>query len=92
MEQSEAFKNVATTIKILEEKLSLCANISNQSLNTAEQDIEEHFAKCLNALAARKEELLRDVKLQVNIQGFCSYTYYISSHCSFKKNILMKPK
>ena len=93
MEQSEAFKNVVTTIKILEDKLSLCANISKQSLDTAEQDIKEHFAKCLNALAARKEELLREVKLQVNIQGFCfTHAYYISSHCSFKKNILMKPK
>ena len=69
MEQSEAFKNVVTTIKILEEKLSLCTNISKQSLDIAEQEIEEHFAKCLNALAARKEELLREVKLQAIIQG-----------------------
>jgi hypothetical protein len=69
MERSEAFKNVVTTIKILEEKLALCTNISNQSLHIAEQEIEDHFAKCLNALAARKEELLREVKLQVNIQG-----------------------
>ena len=72
MEQSEAFKNVVTTIKILEEKLALCTNISNQSLHIAEQEIEEHFAKCLNALAARKEELLellREVKLQSIIQG-----------------------
>ena len=65
-------KNVATTIKLLEEKLSICANISEvckQASKAAEEEIEEHFDNMMNALSARKAELLGEVKQKVDIQS-----------------------
>jgi hypothetical protein len=71
MEQSEGFKNVDSKIKSLEQELSLCnESIKDleQSGKGAEKEIEEHFARCMNALAARKLVLLREVSNNVTNQ------------------------
>jgi hypothetical protein len=60
MEQSEGFKSVALQIKSLEQELSLCDEAIKdveQSGKDVEKEIEEHFARCMNSLAARKEVL-----------------------------------
>ena len=77
MEQSEAFKSAAARIKLLESKLAACANNNENSATQAEKEIEEHFAKCMNALAARKADLLREVKQKVNHQSMCKQTQSI---------------
>ena len=64
MEQSAAFKDVQDTIKVLEKRLAMCANVNQLCEQTAKdsaKQIEEHFALCLNAIAARKTELLNEV-------------------------------
>ena len=70
MEQSAAFKSVRDTITDLESRL---ANVNNkeyeQSTKEVEREIEEHFSKCFNALAARKEALLQEVAQKGNDQS-----------------------
>lgn len=68
MAQSEGFKEVQTLVNALEKRLSVCKNINQiceQSAREAGQEIEEHFAKCFNALAARKAELLKQVTTEM---------------------------
>jgi hypothetical protein len=72
MEQSEAFKNGVTTVKALEKQLETCKNmgrVCKQSAVEVTKEIEEHFAKCMNALAARKDTLLREVAQEVSNQS-----------------------
>jgi hypothetical protein len=69
MEQSEAFKSGAATIKALEKQLEACRNIGGECEQRAVEltkEIEEHFAKCMNTLAARKEVLLREIAQKVS--------------------------
>jgi hypothetical protein len=69
MEQSEAFKSGQATIKALEKQLDVCGKIGQvceKSAAEVTKEIEEHFAKCMNALAARKEALLKEVELKVS--------------------------
>ena len=78
MEQSETFKSAAATIKLLESKLAACSNNRCEySATQAEKEIEEYFAKCMNALATRKADLLREVKQNVNHQSMCKQTQSI---------------
>jgi hypothetical protein len=68
MEQTEAFKQVETTIATITNKLLLCTNIDKvceESVKDTEKEIEEHFARCINALAARKACLLREIAQKV---------------------------
>ena len=68
MEQSEGFKTAVSKIKLLENQLLFCDKTMKeceQSGIKAEQEIEEHFAKCLNFLATRKETLLKEVAQKV---------------------------
>jgi hypothetical protein len=69
MEQSEAFKSGAATIKALEKQLEACRNSGGECEQRAVEltkEIEEHFAKCMNTLAARKEVLLREIAQKVS--------------------------
>jgi hypothetical protein len=91
MEQSEGFKSVDSKLKSLEQQLSLCDKTIKdfeQSGKDAEQEIEEHFARCMNSLAARKAVLLKDVK-EVQPATSCSKSHtkvssiYKTFHCLF---------
>lgn len=78
MEQSEAFKGAIATIKELETRLVMCKEFnksSEQSAVDGERIIEEHFAECFNALAARKAELLRQVVQAVNSQSMLFFFF-----------------
>jgi hypothetical protein len=69
MQQSEVFRSGEATIKVLERQLKACANVGRvceQSAVEATREIEEHFARCINALAARKDALLSEVAEKVN--------------------------
>jgi hypothetical protein len=72
MEQSEGFKGVDSKIKSLEEQLSLCDKTIKdfeQSGKEAEKEIEDHFARCMNSLAARKAVLLKEVAHKLTNQS-----------------------
>jgi uncharacterized protein YlxW (UPF0749 family) len=82
MEESEGFKNVATKIKFLEQQLTLCNKTIKdyeQAGQTAEKEIEEHFAKCVNALAARMTVLLRGIAQKITNQSMflCFDSYFL---------------
>jgi len=69
MERSEGFKRSETTIKALEGQLAACGRVLKEcelAEVKAQQKIEEHFDKCMNALAARKDALLRIVEERVS--------------------------
>jgi hypothetical protein len=83
MEQTEGFKSVDSQIKSLERELALCDETFKdieQSGNVAEKEIEEHFARCMNSLAARKEVLMREVAQNVTNQRI---TPFLSSPLQF---------
>jgi hypothetical protein len=47
----------------------------------AERQIKEHFAQCVNALAARQETLLRDLHETISKQGMLlNHLYQASLH------------
>jgi hypothetical protein len=72
MQQNEAFMSGESTIKALEKQLIACENMikaCEQSAEEVTQEIEEHFARCMNSLAARKEVLLREVAQNVAAQS-----------------------
>jgi hypothetical protein len=90
MEQSEGFKSVDSKIKSLEKELSLCDETMKdfeKSGKEAEKEIEEHFARCMNALAARKEVLLREVAQKVTNQRMIPLT--LSPHLILDKHTLL---
>eukprot|EP00026_Physarum_polycephalum_P015264 Phypoly_transcript_15903.p1 GENE.Phypoly_transcript_15903~~Phypoly_transcript_15903.p1 ORF type:complete len:155 (+),score=31.61 Phypoly_transcript_15903:257-721(+) len=69
MDQSEAFRKGRAAIKDLEAQLEECGRIGIDAEQTeTKKEIEEHFAQCMNALAARKEELLLEVDQKAFIQ------------------------
>ena len=75
MEQSAAFKDVQDTIKVLEKRLAMCANVTQLCEQTAidsAKQIEEHFALCLNTIAERKTELLREVTQKLDSHSMCN--------------------
>jgi hypothetical protein len=79
MEQSEGFKSVYSKIKSLEQQLSLCDKTIKdfeQSGKDAEQDIEEHFAMCMNSLAARKAVLLKEVSHKITNQSILYILFF----------------
>eukprot|EP00026_Physarum_polycephalum_P008268 Phypoly_transcript_08349.p1 GENE.Phypoly_transcript_08349~~Phypoly_transcript_08349.p1 ORF type:complete len:424 (+),score=45.81 Phypoly_transcript_08349:78-1349(+) len=59
MENNEELRNVIENIKLLEQFLEIG---SETSIEEVERQVKEHFAKCVNALAARQEVLLRDIQ------------------------------
>jgi len=71
MENSEAFKSAAATIKALEEKQTLCVDLYKSCsifAEKAEKEIEDHFKKLIHLLAARKATLLRELSQVVESQ------------------------
>lgn len=76
MEQNEEYKRVEGMIRDIEQQLALCNNTSQTcevSGRDAEREIEEHFARVMNNLAARKQVLLREVEQKVANQRMSSY-------------------
>jgi hypothetical protein len=72
MEQSEGFRKAVATIQALEKQLADCSDAAQTCENSkvkAEREIEEHFARLMNALAARKEALLKEVDNTTNHQS-----------------------
>ena len=64
MEQTKGFKDVKATIELLQKQLAMCDSMSTlceSSTIHAEKEIEDHFFKCINALAARKDSLLKEI-------------------------------
>lgn len=83
MEQSEGYKSLQAKISVLEQQLSLCANANKEceeSSKEVEKEIEEHFAKCMNALAERKASLLRGVAQKVKAQSMLSLSLFTSTY------------
>jgi len=74
MENNEEFKKVVNNIKQLEHKLQqVDEKVLEQENSEAEKEIKEHFAQCVNALAARQEELLREFHEQVSKRSMFSF-------------------
>jgi hypothetical protein len=72
MEHNQEFKNLLVHIQQLEQQLEHIGEsikINEKCGTDAEADIEEHFARCVNALAARKLVLLKDLGEKVNTQS-----------------------
>lgn len=72
MEQSEYFRGVIAFIKELEQQLLKCNETFHTIQHAGEdvaKEIEEHFAKCLSLLAARKAALLSEVESKLNDQS-----------------------
>ena len=70
MENNEEFKKVVNNIKQLEHKLQqVDEKVLEQDNSVAEKEIKEHFVQCVNALAARQEELLRELHEQFSKQS-----------------------
>ena len=55
----------------------LCVSDSLSSGKEAEKDIEEHFAKCMNALAARKAVLLGEAAHKITSQSMIHIIFLI---------------
>ena len=72
MENIEEFKVVVANINHLEQLLVLVeesAKEIEERGQEVEKEIEEHFDRCFNALAARKETLLRELGQKVTNQS-----------------------
>jgi hypothetical protein len=72
MEQSAGFKDAVSKVAELEQQLSLCEKMIGECENSetdAKHEINEHFAKCLSLLAARKEALLGEVAQKAVVQS-----------------------
>ena len=71
MERSEDFQNVVAHIKQLEDYLLSLEDAEKNAKygEELEREVEEHFMSCINALAARKESLLRELGEQIYIQS-----------------------
>ena len=72
METSEEFKTLVANINKLEQELLLVDE--NEKMNAvyeseAGMNIEEHFSRCVNALAARKDALLRELGVEICVQS-----------------------
>lgn len=75
MEQTEGYKSVEERIRLLEQTLSQCSDAvekCEKSGKEAAKEIEEQFAKCINALAARKAVLLKEVEARITKQSMPS--------------------
>jgi thioesterase domain-containing protein len=91
MEANEEFRRVAATIKQLELKLLLIgekSKINEQYGEEAEQEIEEHFERCLIALAARKDSLLRDLAMEISNQSMLSFLFLPSALSLYYSGVL----
>ena len=76
MEEGEEFKSIALIISDIEQELLRCAEKAEedkQKHKEVEQDIEEQFAKCESALAARKYFLLDECSNLLSKQGMNSF-------------------
>jgi hypothetical protein len=76
MELNEEFKRVVGSIKLLEQQLISLGEkiISDEQENEAtEKEIEEHFTRCVNALVARKEVLLKELGEKRDNQSMYSF-------------------
>ena len=75
MENNKEFRSVVENIKQLEQQLSLSVDCKRykQEEEEMEKEIEEHFARCMNSLAARKESLLRELNKHISDKSMISH-------------------
>ena len=81
MEKSEEFKKVVDSIKQLEQQLlSIDEGMKKNETcgEETEMKIEDHFAMCMNTLAARKERLLRELGKHIENHSMHSHFSFIS--------------
>ena len=80
MEEREDFKRVEEDINLLEQQL-LAINEDGKRHDMygveAEQEIEKYFSRCEQALAARKDELLRDLAQKLTAQSMSSSIFLL---------------
>ena len=72
MEQTQEFRSIIVVIESLEEELLKCnqkQKDNKQKYEEVEREIEDHFARCESALAARKQFLLNECSSHLNSQG-----------------------
>ena len=73
MEDNEEFNKVVENITQLEQQLmAIDIKRYEQEGEEAEREIEGHFARCMNDLAARKEALLGDLNKHISHQSMPS--------------------
>lgn len=75
MAQSEEYNKVEALIRDLKHQLAMYGSSSctcEETAKHARKEIEEHFAICMNNLAARKEKLLKEVDQKVEAQRMYS--------------------
>ena len=80
MENNKEFRSVVENIKQLEQQLLLSVDCKRyeQEGEEMEKEIEEHFARCMNSLAARKEALLRELNKHISDKSMLSHISLIS--------------
>lgn len=69
MEENEGFKHISRKIEALKQQLLVCDEnfkAMEQYGKEAEKEIEEHFEKCMSALASRKALLKSECMVQVH--------------------------
>ena len=75
MEQREDFKRVVEGINQLEQQLLSIVEdgkVNDKDFAEAEEEVERYFSRCEQALAARKEGLLRELAQKLTAQSMSS--------------------
>ena len=75
MEKREDFKRVVEGINQLEQQLLSIVEdgkVNDKDFAEAEEEVERYFSRCEQALAARKEGLLRELAQKLTVQSMSS--------------------
>ena len=78
MEKREDFKRVVEGINQLEQQLLSIVEdgkVNDKYFAEAEEEVERYFSRCEQALAARKEGLLRELAQKLTAQSMSSSIY-----------------
>ena len=78
METREDFKRVVEGINQLEQQLLSIVEdgkVNDKDFAEAEEEVERYFSRCEQALAARKEGLLRELAQKLTAQSMSSFIF-----------------
>ena len=78
MEKREDFKRVVEGINQLEQQLLSIVEdgkVNDKDFAEAEEEVERYFSRCEQALAARKEGLLRELAHKLTAQSMSSFIF-----------------
>ena len=78
MEKREDFKRVVEGINQLEQQLLSIVEdgkVNDKYAAEAEEEVERYFSRCEQALAARKEGLLRELAQKLTAQSMSSFIF-----------------